>query len=274
MIYTIGYVHWTAAGLHRHLSSMNALLVDIRYNPQSMRPDFTQQALQERFGEDYHWLPALGNVAYRTGGIELADWRAGRQFIRDFTRAWMRPLCLMCACIDYQTCHRRVVADRLRAEGYPVEELEPPADAGFIKALTLHQPWASLVALGVKTLETRSWWTAYRGPLAIHAAKAFGVSNQALCHQEPFKVALLAGGFEQVSDLPLGAVVALADLKSCKEMTKEWLAYTNLSDQERAFGHYALGRYAWHLVNVQPVNPPIPARGAQGLWTWTEERKD
>lgn len=38
-----------------------------------------------------------------------------------------------------------------------------------MKALTLHQPWASLVALGVKTIETRSWGTSYRGPLAIHA---------------------------------------------------------------------------------------------------------
>lgn len=39
-----------------------------------------------------------------------------------------------------------------------------------MKALTLHQPWASLVACGVKTIETRSWSTSYRGPLAIHAA--------------------------------------------------------------------------------------------------------
>ena len=40
-----------------------------------------------------------------------------------------------------------------------------------MKALSLWQPWASLVALRVKTIETRSWSTSYRGPLAIHAAK-------------------------------------------------------------------------------------------------------
>lgn len=45
-----------------------------------------------------------------------------------------------------------------------------PRAGGTHKALTLWQPWASLVALGVKTIETRSWSTAYRGPLAIHAA--------------------------------------------------------------------------------------------------------
>ena len=41
-----------------------------------------------------------------------------------------------------------------------------------MKMLTLHQPWASLIAVGVKTIETRSWSTPYRGPLAIHAGKA------------------------------------------------------------------------------------------------------
>ena len=41
-----------------------------------------------------------------------------------------------------------------------------------MKALTIRQPWASLIAAGVKTIETRSWSTRYRGPLAIHAGKA------------------------------------------------------------------------------------------------------
>jgi hypothetical protein len=40
-----------------------------------------------------------------------------------------------------------------------------------VKAITLQQPWASLIALGAKSVETRSWSTAYRGPLAIHAGK-------------------------------------------------------------------------------------------------------
>lgn len=41
-----------------------------------------------------------------------------------------------------------------------------------MKALTVHQPWATLIAIGAKRLETRSWSTSYRGPLAIHAAKS------------------------------------------------------------------------------------------------------
>lgn len=95
----------------------------------------------------------------------------------------------------------------VNVEGYEVEELTPPTKAGAIKALTLYQPWATLVAIGAKRIETRSWWTAYRGLLAIHASKTFGATNRALCHQEPFRSALLAGGVERLSDLPLGAVV-------------------------------------------------------------------
>lgn len=50
-----------------------------------------------------------------------------------------------------------------------------------MRALTLHQPWATAVALGVKTVETRSWATSYRGPLAIHA----GTSDVGLLQRSP-----------------------------------------------------------------------------------------
>ena len=40
-----------------------------------------------------------------------------------------------------------------------------------MKAISLWQPWASAIAIGEKTIETRSWWTPHRGALAIHAAK-------------------------------------------------------------------------------------------------------
>ena len=40
----------------------------------------------------------------------------------------------------------------------------------MMRALTLWQPYASLIAMGVKVYETRSWGTAYRGDLVIHAA--------------------------------------------------------------------------------------------------------
>ncbi len=54
-----------------------------------------------------------------------------------------------------------------------------------MKALSLLQPWATLVVIGVKQIETRSWSTAYRGPLLIHASK--GKAGKIFAHEPPFK---------------------------------------------------------------------------------------
>ena len=60
-----------------------------------------------------------------------------------------------------------------------------------MKAITLTQPWATLVAMGAKQVETRSWSTAYRGQIAIHAAKGYPKEARELCETEPFKSILL-----------------------------------------------------------------------------------
>jgi activating signal cointegrator 1 len=82
-----------------------------------------------------------------------------------------------------------------------------------IKAISLHQPWASLIARGYKKYETRSWPTSYRGPIAIHAAKKF--------LHVPQLLQLL--GKKEKSDFPLGAVVAIADLTDCLLMDWEFI---------------------------------------------------
>jgi hypothetical protein len=140
-----------------------------------------------------------------------------------------------------------------------------------MKCLTLTQPWASLVAVGAKRIETRSWHTSYRGPLAIHASKGFPKADRLLCLEDPFWVALgkewCAFGrqyFNPASKLPLGAVLATCRLTACTLIKP---AFTEmLSDQELAFGNYDGGRFAWILEDVTPLAVPIPAKGALGLW--------
>jgi len=41
------------------------------------------------------------------------------------------------------------------------------------KALSIRQPWAYLIAIGIKDIENRNWWTKFRGWFAIHASKTF-----------------------------------------------------------------------------------------------------
>lgn len=89
-----------------------------------------------------------------------------------------------------------------------------------MKALTLWQPWASLIAVGDKTIETRSWSTKYRGPLAIHAAArpignvALSVGRWTNVTGEPIARGqqAMSGGVNDLLVCPLGAIVATANL--------------------------------------------------------------
>jgi hypothetical protein len=142
-----------------------------------------------------------------------------------------------------------------------------------VKALTLTQPWATLVAIGAKQWETRSWATDYRGPLAIHAAKGFPRDAIALCFTQPFERVLLSAGIRKPADLPRGAVIAIANLIDCRHTTPDlidgdWIR--GLSDQEDAFGDFSPGRYGWRLQIVTVFPEPIPARGALSLWEWRQ----
>ncbi|MFZ5688643.1 MAG: ASCH domain-containing protein [Bacillota bacterium] len=139
-----------------------------------------------------------------------------------------------------------------------------------MKAITLWQPWASLVAIGSKKIETRSWATKYRGPLAIHAAAKTPGDSIIACFHEPFATVLKNAGFVRGKNisLPCGVVIATCRLVDCVTITPEFVA--TLSEQERAFGDYTQGRYAWILDNVRRLERPVPANGRQRLWELDE----
>jgi hypothetical protein len=59
-----------------------------------------------------------------------------------------------------------------------------------MKAITILQPWASLIACGAKQIETRRWATSYRGPIAIHTGKQWEMYRRKLTYQDPFHSAL------------------------------------------------------------------------------------
>ena len=144
-------------------------------------------------------------------------------------------------------------------------------------ALSLTQPWAILVSCGAKLVETRSWSTRYRGQLAIHAAKGFPAYARLLSMEAHFWLPLTDAGHSLVQihrsdrlihDLPLGAVVAVAQLVDC--VSTETLART-LSGRELAFGDYTKGRHAWVLADVVALRLPVQTRGALGLWKLDED---
>ncbi|WP_274362735.1 ASCH domain-containing protein [Paenibacillus thermotolerans] len=153
-----------------------------------------------------------------------------------------------------------------------------------MKAITIHQPWASLIAIGAKRFETRGWKTNYRGQIAIHASKkdphdmmqSLPNKVQRQMYSVYYNYFNIASG--ALSRMPTGAIVAIADLVDCRKVS-DWFfsdGYPALHGQnddffidenEFSFGDYTPGRYAWELANVRLIEP-IPVKGQQGLWNW------
>jgi activating signal cointegrator 1 len=150
-----------------------------------------------------------------------------------------------------------------------------------MKAITLTQPWATLVAIGAKRIETRSWSTSYRGKIAIHAAKGFPSEAKGFCEAQlvcramgwpecpnPLTQEWLDDNARRIKSLPLGRVLATASIVNCIR-TELILDYVRpMTVQEEAFGNYERGRFGFLLDNIVPLAVPIPAKGALGLWEW------
>lgn len=133
-----------------------------------------------------------------------------------------------------------------------------------MRILTLTQPWATLVAVGAKRVETRSWRTDYRGELGIHAAKGFPKWAQELAYVEPFASTLRAAGIRMATELPRSAILAVVELQDVVPTENlDWI-----SANERAFGDYGPDRYGWVFgAAAQRLQQPIPCSGHLGLWT-------
>ena len=144
-----------------------------------------------------------------------------------------------------------------------------------MKAISLWQPWASLLVLGEKKIETRSWDTGYRGPLLIHAAKRQNISELiALCADDIYDRALRrAFGIAPddiivnalLEKMPFGCIIGKVDLEQT-ESTETFKVSGMLSDQEIALGNYDDGRYGWELENPIKFDHPVAYKGSQGFF--------
>jgi len=138
-----------------------------------------------------------------------------------------------------------------------------------LKVLSLLQPWATLAVIGVKQIETRSWSTAHRGPLLIHASK--GKAGEIFANEFPFKKYI--PDFKQ---LPFGCIIGRVTLRDVIRIGTGELSYTNdemlnrLTLEEKAFGDYTPGRYAWILQDAVTFKIPVAARGTLTLWEFDE----
>lgn len=122
-----------------------------------------------------------------------------------------------------------------------------------MKAITIRQPWAHLIAAGVKRVENRSWPTAHRGPLAIHAAKiSAGIDAATLAEMELRGIVI-----PPAATLAYGAIVAIVNVVDC-------VAWEDLP-RDLADDPFAVGPFCWILEDARAVEP-VPIRGKLGLW--------
>jgi len=119
-----------------------------------------------------------------------------------------------------------------------------------MKALSIKQPWATAILVGQKTIETRTWFTKYRGPLLIVSSK------------KPDKVIfekLKKQGMDFSADgtLIYGSAIATANLIDCRKMTK--------ADEDEAMCDIYPNAYSWVLTDIKRIKP-FPVKGQLGIY--------
>ena len=148
-----------------------------------------------------------------------------------------------------------------------------------MRAISLWQPFATLLVAGFKINETRGWPTSYRGPLAIHAAKKWTGELEELCLTEPFATYLSrlrpnqGGAFYLVDALelilPRGKVVGIVDVDDCVLVDERSSA--GVLEPERSFGDFTPGRYRWPTSSPRRLREPFDFVGRQGFFDVPDE---
>lgn len=131
-----------------------------------------------------------------------------------------------------------------------------------MKAVSLMQPWASLVVMGIKTIETRSWNTRHRGLLLIHASSSKAGD---IFSSHP----MFAKHIRDFRSLPFGKIIGrvfLRDVIRFRDTDSTDNDLPELTLEEKAFGDYTPGRYGWMLEDPVEFEKKIIVKGMPGIW--------
>lgn len=121
-----------------------------------------------------------------------------------------------------------------------------------MKVLTLKQPWATLVAEGIKKYEFRSWKINYRGKVLIHAG--VGIDKEEM---KKFKNINL--------EFPSRRILAEVEIEDCLELDDD-LNKKIINENNIAYSSKYRTGYAWKLKNIKKINVDKEINGKLGLW--------
>ena len=127
-----------------------------------------------------------------------------------------------------------------------------------MKVISIREPYVTLIKDGIKTIETRSWKTKYRGSIYIHSC----LSKQNIKAEIKDLIK---------SELKYGYIICKAELVDCIYMDEKFIEEEkNKNYNNYICGRYEIGRYAWVLDNIEILEQPIKIKGQLGLWNYDE----
>ena len=130
-----------------------------------------------------------------------------------------------------------------------------------VKVISIRQPWASLVIMGIKDVENRTWTTPYRGPIYIHASQKF--DSGAMDYLEEFGDDLLDNDVNNIlrilPEQPRGALIGRVTLK-------EIVPFDEYNVDALSRWHFD-DNFGWYLTDPEVLKTPIPMKGRLGLYS-------
>lgn len=168
-----------------------------------------------------------------------------------------------------------------------MRHINPNVQPGTVPALSLWQPWASLLVwatdddpdLAVKVHETRGWATSYHGPIVVHAAKRWNTDLAQTCLNEPFRTVIerhygLKSGDLHAGNacrtlptlLPFAGLIGLTNLVDCiPTWDKRFFAPDFIRSPESYFGDFSITKERFAFPTRSPISfDVIPWTGQQG----------
>lgn len=129
-----------------------------------------------------------------------------------------------------------------------------------MKAISLWQPWATLLVHGIKRHETRSWAAPHWGPVIIHAAKRWTQQQRKFCQHPKVAEAIRRAGYMNAELLPRGGLVGVVEVVNCVRDTAP------PSELEGLLGEFGPGRFVWICDKHRAFPRCVPWRGRQGMF--------
>lgn len=127
-----------------------------------------------------------------------------------------------------------------------------------MKALTIKEPWASLIIEEYKKYEFRSWKTKYRGKILIHAG--LSVEKDMLKRFKDYDININPGYI--IGEATITDCILVDEEFNCELRNIDPVVYGRSNHTET---------YAWKLENVVKYEKPIPYKGKLGLWNYCED---